>query len=105
MPAAQIVAAFGPMRLADVRPSQVKAWTAELKAGGAAPSYVYALHSRLSQILGDAVHDGLIARTPCSRRTSPGGGQQRAYIASTGQVWSLHDTVPQHLAPAILLSR
>lgn len=64
------------MRLADVRPSQVKAWTAELKAGGAAPSYVYALHSRLSQILGDAVHDGLI----------PQPGQQRAYIASTGQV-------------------
>jgi integrase len=101
--AAQIVTAFGPMRLADVRPSQVKAWTAELKAGGAAPSYVYALHSRLSQILGDAVHDGLIARNPCSRRTSPGGGQQRAYIATTDQVWSLHDTVPQHLAPAILL--
>jgi hypothetical protein len=29
---AQIVAAFGPMQLATVRPSQVKAWTAKLKA-------------------------------------------------------------------------
>jgi len=50
--------------------------------------------TRGCRILGDAVHDGLI----------PQPGQQRAYIASTGQVWSLHDTVPQHLAPAILLA-
>lgn len=98
-----ITAAFGPMQLSAVRPSHVKAWTAQLKADGFADSYVYALHSRLSQILGDAVHDGILARNPCSRRTSPGTGKQRPYVATTDQVWALHDAVPEHLRTAVLL--
>ena len=40
---AQIEAAFGPMPLSAVRPSAVRTWTVELKAGGLADSYVYAL--------------------------------------------------------------
>ncbi len=77
--------------------------TAKLKADGLADSYVYALHSRLSQVMSDAVHDGILARNPCSRRTSPRAGTQRPYVATTAQVWSLHDAVPEHLRPAILL--
>jgi integrase len=99
----QIVAAFGPMPLSSVRPSHVKGWTAKLRADGLAPSYVYALHRRLSQILSDAVHDGILARNPCSRRTSPGAGSQRPYVATTEQVWALYDAFPDHLAPAVLL--
>ena len=53
--------------------------------------------------MGDAVHDGIIARSPCSRRTSPGAGRQRAYVATTEQVWALHDTMPKHLRAAVLL--
>ncbi|SFU09001.1 Site-specific recombinase XerC [Geodermatophilus amargosae] len=100
---AQIVTAFGPMPLSAVRPSAVRSWTVKLKTDGLADSYVYALHSRLSQILSDAVHDGLLARNPCSRRTSPKAGVQRPYVATTEQVWALHDAVPVHLRPAILL--
>lgn len=100
---AKIRAAFGPMQLAAVRPSHVRSWTSRLKAEGAADSYVYALHSRLSQIMSDAVHDGVIARNPCSRRTSPGAGKQRPFVASTSQVWSLHDAMPEHLRGAVLL--
>ena len=100
---ARIVAEFGPLRLAEVRPSAVRSWTARLLGDGLAPSYVYALHARLAQLLGDAVHDGLIPRNPCSRRTSPGTAPQRPYVASTAQVWALHDTFPAHLRPAVLL--
>ncbi len=100
---AQIVAAFGPMQLQAVRPSHVRSWTALLKADGRADSYVYALHGRLSQVLGDAVLDGVLARNPCSRRTSPGAGSQRPYVATTDQVWALVDAVPAHLGPAVLL--
>ena len=101
---AQIVAAFGPMPLAAVRPSHVRAWTAKLKAEGLADSYVYALHARLSQVMSDAVHDGHRWRAiPCSRRTSPGAGKQRPYVATTEQVWALHDAMPEHLRPAVLL--
>jgi len=86
-----------------VKPSHVKGWTSQLKAEGRADSYIYALHSRLSQLMSDAVHDGFIARNPCSRRTSPGTGSQRPYVATTKQVWALHDLVPPGIGPAILL--
>ena len=99
----QINAAFGPMPLAAVRPSHVRSWTAKLKSDGLATSYVHALHKRLSQLFSDAVHDGILARNPCSRRTSPGAAKQRAYVATTEQVWALYDAFPEHLAPAVLL--
>ncbi|GAB3048773.1 site-specific integrase [Intrasporangium mesophilum] len=99
----QINKAFGPMRLGDVRPSQVKAWTAQLKAQGLADSYIYATYRRLAQIMADAVHDGIIPRSPCSRRTAPRQGTQRPYVATTGQVWELHDALPEGVRPAVLL--
>src|SRR3712207_9409008 len=61
-------------------------WTVKLKADGLADSYVYVLHSRLSQVMSDAVHDGLLARNPCSRRTSPGVGGQRPYRSEERRV-------------------
>jgi integrase len=100
---ARIRAAFGAMQLGAVRPSHVRTWCAQLAAEGLAESYVYALHSRLSQIYADAVHDGLVAKSPCSRRTSPSAGKQRAYVATTEQVWALHDAMPEHLRAAVLL--
>jgi integrase len=53
--------------------------------------------------MADAVHDGIIARSPCSRRTSPGAGEQRPYVATTEQVWALYDAMPERLRAAILL--
>lgn len=100
---AQIVAAFGPMRLGAVRPSHVRSWTAKLRQDGLADSYVYALHSRLAQVFSDAVHDGIVPRSPCSRRTSPMKGKQRAYVATTEQVWALYDAMPPRYRTAILL--
>jgi integrase len=100
---AQIVAEFGTMPLSAVRPSHVRSWTSRLRAEPLEASYVYALHSRLAQIMADAVHDGIIPRSPCSRRTSPGAGKQRPYLASTEQVWALHDAMPEYLRAAILL--
>lgn len=94
---------FGSVPLSAVKPSDVKRWTAKLKADGYADSYVYALHGRLSQLYSDAVHDGIVSRSPCSRRTSPGAGKPRPYVATTPQVWALHDLVPAGIRPAILL--
>lgn len=100
---AKIKAGLGDRRLAQLMPPRIKAWTTSLAEGGAEPSYVYALHWRLSQILTDAVADGLLARNPCSRRTAPPAGKQRAFIATTDQMWALHDAMPDHLRPTILL--
>jgi hypothetical protein len=82
----QVVAEFGHMPLSAVRPSEVKAWVAKLQADQFEASYVYALHSRFSQVLSDAVHDGVLGRNPCSRRTSPPMGKQKPYVATTEQV-------------------
>ena len=68
-----------------------------------AASYVYACHARLAQIMSDAVHDGIIPRSPCSRRTSPGQGKQRPYVATTEQLWGLYDVMPERLRAAVLL--
>ncbi|MEV0686845.1 site-specific integrase [Nocardia sp. NPDC050378] len=94
---------FGNMPLAAVRPSSVKTWVAKLKRDGREASYVYALHSRLSQIMSDAVHEGLLVRNPCSRRTAPPMGKQKPYVATTQQVWAIYDAFPEHLRAAVLL--
>jgi hypothetical protein len=100
---AKIKEAFGGRRLDSIRPSEIRAWTVDLKEEGHAPSYVAALHQRMAQIYSDAVHDGLVARSPLSRRTSPGQGRQRPYVASTAQMWALHDaTEPRYRAGLLL---
>lgn len=99
----RINAAFGDRTLKSVRPSEVRAWTARLSAEGLADSTVYALHSRMGQLFSDAVHDGLLPKSPLSRRTAPKAGKQRPYVATTDQVWALHDAMPDGLKPAVLL--
>jgi integrase len=100
----RIVAALGPMQLAAVKPSHVSAWVASMQAEGLAPSYVYALYSRLAQLFNDAQYDGLVARSPCSRRTSPPTAEKRPYVATDAQVGALHDAMPERLRAAVLLA-
>lgn len=99
----RIKAAFGDERLSDVRPTMVRSWIAGLQSEGLAASTVYALHSRLAHIMADAVHDGVLQRSPCSRRTSPPMGKSKVYVATTEQIWALYDEMPLNLRPAVLL--
>ena len=48
----------------------------EARGAGLGNEHLYALHSRLLQIMSDAVHDGILPRSPCSRRTSPRRAKQ-----------------------------
>ncbi|MFP3579445.1 site-specific integrase [Arthrobacter sp. SIMBA_036] len=57
----------------------------------------------MGQLFSDAVHDGLLPKSPLSRRTAPKAGKQRPYVATTAQVWALHDAMPAGLKPAVLL--
>lgn len=99
----RIRARFGTHLIGSVRPSDVRTWMSELQAEGLATNTRKALHSRLGQIFSDAVHDGIIPRSPVSRRTAPGQGEQRAYVATTAQVWALHDALPEHARGIVLL--
>lgn len=100
---ARIRAEFGSLLLSQVRPSLVRTWCSNLRAQGYGASYVHALHARLSQVMGDAVLDGLIPANPCSRRTSPGAGEQRPYVATTEQVFALHEAFAPRYRVAVLL--
>lgn len=100
---AQIRKEFKPLQLSAVRPSAVKSWCARLKAEGYEQSYVYALHARFSQIMADAVLDGLIGANPCSKRTAPRNGDQVPYVATTEQVWSLYDAMGERYRVSVLL--
>jgi len=98
-----IVDDLGTRPLRAVRPSEVRTWVVSLAGRGYAPSYVYALHRRLSQLYSDAIHDGLVAKNPCSRKTAPAAPKGRPYVATTEQVWALHDAMPRHFQPVVLL--
>ena len=58
---------------------------------------------RLAQIMNDAVHDGLLAKSPCSRRSFPHLAQQRVYVATTEQVWELYELFPERMRLAVVL--
>ena len=94
---------FGAYPLGGIRPSQIRSWITGLGEEGLEASYIYALHGRLAQIMSDAVHDGLLAKSPCSRRTSPHMAQQRVYVATTEQVWELYELFPERIRIAVLL--
>ncbi|MGY3845283.1 site-specific integrase [Streptomyces hydrogenans] len=100
---ARIRKEFGPLPLSSIKPSAVKSWMARLQKEGRQPSYVNALHSRLSQLFTDAQHDGLLTANPCSRRTSPGAGKPRPYVATTEQVWQLYERFEERYRVAVLL--
>lgn len=97
-----IRAKFGTRQLRSIRASDVKTWMAELSEKYAR-SYVYAIHRRLSQVFTDAVHDGVVPRSPVSRRTSPPAALQRPYVATTAQVWALYDALPRAYRNMLLL--
>ena len=92
----QITAEFGGMPLSAVRPPRSRR-LAHRREDDLAQSYIYALYRRLSQIMDDAVHDGVLGRNPCSRRTSPPMGKAKLYVATTEQVWAIYDAMPDHL--------
>lgn len=98
----RIKQAFGTTRVADVKPSDVKRWTTKL-ARDYAPSTVYATYRRFAQVMGDAVDDGIIPRSPCTRKTAPPQAKQRPHVPTTEQVWALFDAMPEHLRVAVLL--
>ena len=98
-----ILEEFGDVELTEIDLTDVKTWQAKLKKAGFKDSYRSALHGRLSQILAEAVDVGILGRNPCSKKSAPPQGKQKPYVATTAQVWALHDAMPEHLRAAVLL--
>ena len=62
-----VLPAFGELPLGAITQLDVRAWVAELSAGGKAPATVQKAYQTLSKILRGAVDAGLIAQSPCRR--------------------------------------
>ena len=46
----------------------------------------------------DAIHDGLIVKSPCSLTNRPQRPrEQRVYVATTDQVWQLYELFPERM--------
>lgn len=97
-----ICSGLGDQLLSDVKPSAIRNWTAAL-SDDYATSTISRAHSRLHQILEDAVHDNLLGSNPAGRRTSPSSAKPKMYVLSTQQVWALYDEMPDRLKVAVLL--
>lgn len=97
-----LVEHFGGRQLSTIKPSDVKAFNAKLGEKYNDRTR-YAIYRRLAQVLGDAVHDGLIPRSPVSRRTSPGAARQREFFPSQEQVQEILTAMPEHYRSAVLL--
>lgn len=100
---ARIRKEFGPLPLMAVDEMAVKRWTAKLKREDLSQSYQSALHSRLKQVLEDAVGARKLASNPCSKKTTPGTGKQRPYVATERQLWALYEAAEEKYRPALLL--
>lgn len=68
-----ILPTFGDLRVGDIRPSDVRVWTAAMLDAGLSPATVKAVVGTFSRILNPAVNDGVIPRSPSSATPSEGG--------------------------------
>ena len=100
---ARIKEGLGTVPIRGLKSIQVKAWCKELADQEYAPSYVYALYSRLSQIMIEAVDNDIAIKNPCTRKIAPPMGKQKPYVARPEMIWALLDAMPDHFQPAILL--
>lgn len=100
---ARIRQEFGPLPLLAVDEMAVKRWMAKLRKEGLSQSYRFALHNRLSQVLEDAVYGKKLASNPCGKRTTPGGGKPRPYVATEVQLWDMYELAKEKYRLAFLL--
>jgi len=95
----RILPALGGMSLADIRPSGIKAWMAQMEAHGLSGSRITQAVNLLSRILGDAVLDENIARNPCSGIRRPGPRRAEITPLRPEEVSSLIDAAdPRYTA-------
>ncbi len=89
-----VLPAFGNMAVARVRPSDIRAWVADLVAQGLAPASVHAIYQIAVQIFEQAVIDDLISRSPCRGIELPSDrNREEMLFLSAEQVNQLADAI------------
>lgn len=94
---------FGGDQLKDITPLRVRSWVAKLSQRRA-PATVRHCHALLSQILADAVTEGLLLTNPCRGTRLPRGTANVAQFLSAEQVQRLIDAVDSHYRPLVVVA-
>jgi integrase len=86
---ARILPEFGPKKLKQITPAEVRSWIARMSDEGLAPSTVYTYRRVLGQILEQAVDDGLLVSNPAKRAKAPSVRPRRQMFLSADELRQL----------------
>jgi integrase len=96
---------FDRMPVASVRPTHARAFVADLVAQGLAPSTVKGIALSTSQVFGQAVNDGIIARNPFANVGLPSDRhREEVHFLDAGQVNELAASIGERYRAAIYLA-
>jgi len=93
--------AFGDVPLGEITPLRVRAFIAEL-AGRRAPATVRHVHALLSQLLSDAVEEGLLLHNPCRRTTLPRSSPPPQTFLSPDEIARLAGVIDPHYRELVI---
>jgi integrase len=98
-----LLPAFGDGALKDITPMRVRSWVAQLSRRRA-PATVRHCHAMLSQMLADAVTEGLLLTNPCRGTRLPRPGSTIAQFLAPEQVERLVEAVEAHYRPLVVVA-
>ena len=99
-----LVPRFGADRLASIRPTDVRAFVADLSAKGLAPATVRKVYTVLAQILRAAEESGLIGRSPCLGVKLPAPVRAEPRFLSPEEIATLAAAIDARYRAMILLA-
>lgn len=95
---------FAAITLADITPGLVRAWRADLIAGGVTATMIAKAYRLLHAVLNTVLDDELIRRNPCRIRGAGEAHTPERPIATVAQVLDLAGRVPARFRALILLA-
>jgi integrase len=93
---------LGDRPLAAARRSDIEALVAQLRTS-LAPKTVHNIQRLVAAIFNHAVHDGVLAKSPCRGVKLPAPEKRQVTPLTPGQVNSLAETVPERFRALVLL--
>lgn len=99
-----VLPTFGDRPLASIRPSEVRAWIAQMTAAGLKPRTVEANFHVLRQMMRAAVVDQVLVSNPCEGARLPRKERRLVVPLEYEQVEALADTIRPDLTAAVWLA-
>lgn len=89
----RIAEAFGAYRLQELDTLTLRSAYSRMRKEGATESRLHRVHQKLSQIMNQAVDDGLVAKNPCSPISIPRPKPKERHSLTVGEAQRLNSTI------------